>query len=377
MTLPAYLQQSPAKKINEVALLGIGSTLPPHVSIRGNTFTLVDASGATQPAGPVLDVNIADLSDVICKQYYSDKWNQDSNDPPLCWSANGVAPSREALEPQSPTCEACQWNVRGSAVSAMSGVAIKKCRDERWLAILIPSIPQVQFQLKLTPGSFKNWGSYVKTAEGSQTQISDVLTRVGFAPGVTGVLTFQAVNYIDEATAKLRNMAYEKKSFDVLVGRNDRPIQAMLAAPAAPASPMLAQPAPAAAPFAATASPSSQTGFAQPAATGPSNMPGADVTAPHGAQTRRRRRTAAEIAADNVQQGQPAQATAPAIAPFRPQVQEQVAPATSPGFLQGAPQAPGGNGAAPAAPAAQFGIAPGVAPNPEITQALDGLFGKK
>lgn len=367
MALPAYLQNGPAKNINEVALLGIGSSLPPHVSIRGNTFTLVDASGATQSAGAVLDVNIADLSDVICKQYYADKWSPDSNEPPVCWSANGLAPSREALEPQSPTCADCRHNVRGSAVSALSGAAIKACRDEKWLAILIPSIPQVQFQLRLTPGSFKTWQSYVKTAEGSNTQISDVLTRISFQAGVNGVLVFQAVNYIDEATAKLRNMAYEKKSFDVLVGRNDRPIQAMLAAPSAPANPMLAQPAPAAAPFAATASPAPQTGFAQLVAA----LQPVEAT-----PQRRRRRTQAEIAADNAAQGQPAQNNAPAIAPFRPQApsDQSVAPATNPGFLQGAPQ---GNGAAPAAPAAQFGIAPGVAPNPEITQALDGLFGKR
>ena len=71
MNLPAYLQHG-AKKLNESALLGIGSALPPHISIRGNNFTLVDASGAQQVAGRVIDVCIADLSDVVCKQFYAD-----------------------------------------------------------------------------------------------------------------------------------------------------------------------------------------------------------------------------------------------------------------------------------------------------------------
>lgn len=367
--LPAYLQNSSGKKLNEVALLGIGSALPPHISIRGNTFTLVDASGAEQTAGPQLDVNICDISNVMCKQYYSEKWTPDSKEPPVCWSANGIAPSREALEPQHPTCVGCRHNVRGSAVSALSGASIKACRDEKWLAILIPQIPQVRFQLRLTPGSFKTWQAYVKTAEGSQTEISDVLTRLSFQPGVNGVLNFAAVNYIDENTAKVRNAGYAEKAFDILVGRTDKPIAALAApvgyAPAAspPATPHPQQPAPfdapAAARFAGAGFQAPQTGFAQPATASAPIQP--TETAP-----RRRRRTAAEIAADNAQ-GQPAPApqTAP-IAPFRPQATAPAAPA-NPGFM-----------AQPAAqPAAQFGMSPGVAPNPELSQALDGLFGKK
>ena len=369
--LPAYLQQSPAKKLNETALLGIGAALPPHISIRGNTFTLVDASGAEQVAGPTLDVCVADISDVVCKQYYSEKWTPDSNEPPICWSANGLAPSRESIEPQSATCADCRWNVRGSAVSALSGAAIKACRDERWLAVLIPSIPHIKFQLKLTPGSFKTWQSFVKLCEGNQTEINNVLTRITFQPGVNGVLVFQAISYIDENTAKMRNAGYAEKAFDALVGRTDKPIQAALPAPSAPlaaALPPQGQPAPFVAPLAATPTPPPT------AATAASPS---DVAAP----TRRKRRTAAEMAAAS---GGPT-AGAP-VAPFRPQAPqaEQLPQATNPGFLGAGQQAPANPAFAAPPPAAapanggqQFGIAPGVAPNAEITQALDGLFGKK
>lgn len=394
--LPAYLQSAPAKKLNEAALAGIGSALPPHISIRGNTFTLVDATGATQAAGPTLDICIADLSDVMCKQFYAEDWKPDSKDPPVCWSANGIGPSREAIEPQSITCAACPNNVRGSDVSKLSGVAIKACRDEKWLAVLIPQIPQVKFQLRLTPGSFKTWQSYVKQCEGNQTEISNVLTRVTFQPGVNGVLLFQPVAYIDENTALARNAGYAEKAFDILVGRTDMPRQGALPAPAAApvqqinapqaqAAQQVQQPAPFGAQPAATPSMQTAQSFqASPAqsatAASPSNP----------APTTRRRRTKAEIEAANAAQqpqGQPAapqpgfqpQPAAP-IAPFRPQAAQEVIPpgqGQAPGFMAANPT-PAFNGAAPVAPSPghQFGIASGVAPNAELQTALDGLFKK-
>lgn len=357
MNLPAYLQNSPAKKLNETALLGIGSSLPPHISIRGNTFTLIDASGAQQNAGPTLDANVADISDVVCKQFYGEKWTPDSNEPPKCWSANGIAPSREAIEPQSATCDGCPHNVRGSAVSQISGAAVKACRDERWLALILPAFPTMKFQLRLTPGSFKNWQGYIKTCEGSQTDVSDVVTRVTFQAGVNGVLQFQAVSYIDEATAAQRNAGYAEKAFDALVGRLDRPIQAALPAPAAPSA------APATAPLLAPASANGAFAPAEP--------------------PKRTRRTKAQIEADNAAQaGQPVAAPQPTgfaapapaapIAPFRPQPAANAAPS-----FTGAQQVPAGTPQPAVVGNAGFGIQQGVAPNPEIQAALQGLFGKK
>lgn len=371
MQLPAHLQGRQTKSLNEVALLGISAALPPHVSIRGNTFTLVDAGGAKQPAGPVLDVCVADLSDVVCKQFYSEKWTPDSNEPPLCWSANGVAPSREAIEPQNAVCNGCKHNERGSAVSAISGAAIKACRDEKWLALIPAQMPTMRFQLRLTPGSFKNWREYLEKCKGSQTDLSNVVTRMSFAPQTNGVLLFSAVNYIDEATANARDAGYTEKAFDVLVGRNDVPIQGALPAPTAAQQLSQTPPQPLA-PFVPSAVQPQATPFmGQPVVSAAPAAPSASAE-----PTKRKRRTQAEIAADNAQAGaaaQPAvafaQPAAAPIAPFRPQPAPE---AQNPVFMAGQ-QAP----TAPAQPAgAQFGIQAGVAPNPEIAATLNSLFAK-
>lgn len=371
MTLPSYLQQSQGRALNDIATAGLGSAMPPHISIQGNTFTLIDAAGNEQPEGPALEVCIADLSEVICKRFYDQKWEPDSKDPPVCWSANGLAPSREASIPQSATCAACPNNVRGSATSAISGVAIKACRDERWLALIIPKYTGMRFQLILTPGSFKNWKAYLEKCKGSATDLKDIVTRLTFEPKVNGVLQFAAINYIDEPTAKAREACYAEKAFDVLVGRNDLPIQGALAGPTTATNQALAAPAPFVSSAAGPSAGSQTTAFTAPGGN-------ASIASPSEPAPRRRRRTAAEIAADNAAQTAPAGNAAP-LAPFRPSPPAgaqgtafgDTAPATGFGGSPANPAAPGNT------PGNTFGIQAGVPPNPEIQGAINALFGPK
>ncbi len=341
--LPVYLQSRQSRIVSDGAADGIGGSLPPHISIRGNEFTLIDAAGNKQEVPEkYLDACFVDRSDVICKQFYPEKWQDGSDDPPLCWSANGIAPSVEATEPQSATCAACPNNVRGSAVSAISGKAIKACRDEKWTAVILPKYPAMIFQFKVTPGSFVAWKGYVDKFKGQATDLSDVVTRLAFEKGKNGVLTFEAVDYISQPVYEARERAATERKTDVLVGRTDRPIQAALAAPAG---------AEAARPLAPPVAPA-PTPAASPAF-GASPSPAASTT-----DGRRRRRTKAEIEADNAKAAQPASGGPGATfggggagpAPFRP-------------------------AEPPATPAAPFGIQQhAVAPDPAMTAMLGNIF---
>lgn len=359
--LPAHLANLPSSGLAARAADGIGSALPPHISIRGNAFTLVDATGAEQRAQTTyLDVCIADISDVMCKQYYKNAWTPDSNEPPACWSANGIAPSVEAVEPQSARCDTCQWNVRGSATSKLSGTAIKACRDEKWLAVLVPGIA-IPVQLRLTPGSFANWRSYVEMFRGRPVDMCHVFTRLQFEQDSNGVLTFTVspTGYIDPPTADMFLKMKAAKASDVLVGRTDRPRQAALPAPTrqevVPAGELkegsgqiqggtLGQPQ------------GFQAATGQPAqGASPSEQPQQPA--------RRRRRTQEQIAADNAAQGsQPA--SSEQQAPTAPFSTVQQPAATAP-FAQ-----PAANTAAP------FGIATNASPPPsDLGSELDKLFG--
>src|SRR5882672_8434174 len=112
--LPAYLQNKARVDLNTRATAGMGGVMPPHISIRGNSYTLIDGNGAQQPVGPLMDACVIDILGVMGKRYYENEWGPNSNDPPDCFSTNGVGPSRESVKPQSKTCSECEWNVRGS-----------------------------------------------------------------------------------------------------------------------------------------------------------------------------------------------------------------------------------------------------------------------
>jgi hypothetical protein len=361
--LPAYLQSRQSQRVAEGAADGIGGSLPPHISIRGNNFTLVDAAGnkADVPT-KYLDVCFVDRSEVVCKQYYENDFVDGADDPPTCWSANGVAPSIEATKPQAATCAVCDWNARGSDVSKLSGKPIKACRDEKWTAVILPLYPTMVFQFKVTPGSFKAWKGYTDKFKGQQTDLSDVVTRLAFEKDKNGVLTFEAISYIDEALFKAREQAVIEKKTDVLVGRNDRPIQGALAGPRQEEN----RPLPASTAGGQTATPSfvsqgQPSGTLTPPATHTAPAEGFAHTASPTEPARRRRRTKAEIEADNARD----RATNPA------------------GAGQGAQFGGGNAGPAPFRPVdppanagAPFGIATqAVPPDPAMKGMLDNIFG--
>lgn len=233
MQLPAHLQGRVASGVAARAVEGMGSSLPPHISIRGNRFTFVDASG--NEAQPMLsfDGYVVDVSDHMNKRYYEYEYDQSaqSYEPPTCWSSNGIGPSREASKPQAMTCESCSQNVRGSARSKMSGAAIKACRDERWIAVINPAFGNMVFQLVITPGSFKNWRAFIAQIENYKVEPAWVQTRFQFEDKQNGVLTFTMINWTPPEALAVIDAALAEKRTDAIVGRLDQPRTMALPAP--------------------------------------------------------------------------------------------------------------------------------------------------
>lgn len=387
--LPAHLLNRQVRSLTEHASDGMGSSLPPHISIQGNSFTFIDAAGTEYQPVLTFDATIVDASDVLCKRYHDKPYDPSATtyEPPACWSANGIAPSREAVKPQSLDCASCPHNERGSKISQISGASMKACRDERWIAVLVPQMPQMIFQLVITPGSFKTWKNYTEQYRNYGVELSLGLTRFSFQPKTNGVILFEQVGWVDEPTIIAVEAANREKKTDVIVGRTDQP-RIALAAPAAQAtlpptnqfvSPQVThQPAQeilppvtqqsfvpaAAASVAPTASPQAPFPSATPSIAPTQALPFPDGGATTASPTetpapRRRRRTQAEMAAD----------AAPQLAQTAPQTFVQAAaPAAR------TPQAPfpTATEAAPAA-APQFGMAPGAPVNAEMEAMLQNM----
>src|SRR5271166_2799977 len=235
--LPDYLKNRPFEAVSDALDRSLGAGAPPVLSIEGDRFTLVDAGGNQQPLStveqgvPYADAVVIHTLPHYSKIYYgSHKYNPNEGSPPVCFSDNGVAPSRNSSEPQSPTCASCQWSAWGSATSEMTGKGVKACKDYQKIALLVTGFDGV-YLLRVPPNSLTAFREYNARFKGSGTDIADVVTRISFERGVRGTLTFKGVSYIDQAIAQIRNDARAKKVTDNLIGLNDVPVSGMLAGP--------------------------------------------------------------------------------------------------------------------------------------------------
>lgn len=385
MNLPSYLQNYQAPDIGAALSANLGSAMPPHVSIEGGRFTLIDASNAEIPVptfdptlGVYLDACIIDVNNVKSRIYYPGSYDgQAPGMRPTCFSDNGQAPSIHAESPQARSCQpdpdgtfGCKLAVWGSKINP-NGKKVPACKETQKIALLIPGFPTL-FVLAVPPNSHSYLREYTEKCKGNDVNIANLITRISFVPGIQGTLQFQPFTYIDEPTAVLRQAAYAEKKTDALVGRTDVPRPAgMIAAPAQQAAPTQVSPAPAtgfaqiapqvqqSSPFVTpatfhvqTAQPGAQTAAGAGFATQP-----ASSTDP-APQQRRRRRTAAEMAAANG-------ATPAGQAPQQPASAPQT-PFPHPGQQAAATQV--------AVPQQNFGITQPAAANPELSAMLDDFF---
>ena len=336
--LPSYIKPRDPNAVSlaQRGLQNVGTGAGPYVSLNGDRFTLIDAAGGKQSIQTLyFDCVIIDINEHLSKMFYLNDYNPDAVSPPLCWSDNGIGPSTQAREPQALTCQMCPNNKWASKISNM-GSEVKACRDEQKVAVIVPGLPNSLFRLTIPPNSLKNWQAYLLKFASSSFGLEDVVTRLEIIPEGKKLQFNPAPSpWLDAATLQVRDRALAAKAADIIVGRLDRPRQASLPAPTIPveqASPPLSAPS---AVFPSTTTAPAPTQTVHPAtAASPSEQP-----------QKRRRRTAAEIAADNAKQ---APASPPAMAPFRPEP----------------------NGATPPPQQGSFGIQAGTAPNPDLVEAL-------
>jgi hypothetical protein len=254
------------RRIIDDAVQGLGSTRGPHMSTRSSMFTLVSG-----PIKKVLDTRYADImivdaSDKSNRIYFGRAYDPAAGDdlPPKCFSDNGVGPSTQAMEPQSPTCLLCPHNERGSAVS-FRGNPTTACDNRKKLAFIMPDdSPDVTvYEFQIPPASLSNFKSYAAwigqqkhpTAQRA-CDVCDFVTRVSFDPERQGVMVFTASAWVEDGDPLLEKMEYIHANAlsDLAVGRQDvafdpERVKALLAgekreaiaAPAQQAAPRLGQ----------------------------------------------------------------------------------------------------------------------------------------
>jgi hypothetical protein len=358
-----------------------GGSLPPHVSILGGRFTLIDGAGNKRPLQTLhMDCVVVDINENMTRMFWGvdeqgrlKGFDAGDTNPPACFSDNGKAPSSRALEPQGKTCapdrtgaNGCKWSVWGSAISKRDGkTKIPACQNGIKTAVIAVTVQQaptgaitsiepadMAFTLRIPPNSidsFKNYGKEVAgygevTLPWSQQKenldLPLVVTRVSFVEGEIGKLQFKPIGYINEEIDNLIGRLDEGQ-VDTLIGRDDEPWDGAAIEVRPQAAPLPPPPAPSLPP---------------PLAAAP-----AEATRPRG---RPRRQPEAQSAPAPFPA--PAQA-APANVPLANALDFAMRAQVPPFIRQGAVEEK--------SPKPSFGIQAAPAPNAELDNMLQAAFG--
>jgi hypothetical protein len=239
--------------VNPAATANLGPGMHPRISIKGGRFTLIDAGGTKHPwPNLFLPVIIVGANPEKSKVYYETGYDPDSNEPPTCFSDNGIGPSINASIKQARTCAECELGMWGSATSEMTGKASKACNDKKKLAVIVVGDPAGHaYELQIPPATLKNLNKYSNYVESFTTpdgarkaDLTDLVTYITFVQDQTGVLEFKEAGWIDQvgpdgilyastavdggaAIAAKLDALWDENShvIDQLVGLNDKPWQ--------------------------------------------------------------------------------------------------------------------------------------------------------
>jgi hypothetical protein len=119
------------------------------------------------------------------RTYYTGAYKEGEKISPACWSSNSKAPDPEVRNPQSASCDTCQWSVKGSAQGG-SGAA---CRMSWRTAVVLPNDPKgdvMQLVLPATSAFAKEdsgkWGfrPYCQYLANNNISAKHVVTKMQF-----------------------------------------------------------------------------------------------------------------------------------------------------------------------------------------------------
>ncbi len=187
----------------------------PTISYRGKVWRIrkggeetnyVDEKG---DAVQSLEFVLAKANPQFAKVFYKAAFEEGATTKPDCWSADGLKPDVNVLEPVCKTCAACPNNAWGSRVSE-SGKKGKLCADRRRVAVVGPQdlttngVDCQKFLLHIPAGSLKGLSEYAeKILKPKGIPYYAVVTRVGFdTTQAHPVLTFKATRYLTEPEAR-------------------------------------------------------------------------------------------------------------------------------------------------------------------------------
>lgn len=206
--LPAFLTET-FGITNDLIVSGGGGF--PTVSIKGKVFhlkrgdekTMITKPGTDDEPASSLEVVIlkaGPAGDKLSKVYYEGGYTEGSDDKPLCYSNDGIAPSANSQKPQCKTCAACPHNAWGSKITE-EGKKGKQCADSKRLAIAPAGQINDPMLLRVPAASLKALTVFGQTLAKRGVPYQAVVAKIGFDYSVAHpALTFKPVGFVDQET---------------------------------------------------------------------------------------------------------------------------------------------------------------------------------
>jgi hypothetical protein len=225
-----------------------------RISIKGGVWRMLNGGEELERnEDRALNVVIVRSSPDTARTMYADAYVEGEQQPPICWSSNGVAPEPDVKTPQSISCATCENNVAGSGPNGS-----RACRFSRNLAVTLENDPTGKiFKLSLPAqsifGKIENnvapLQAYAKQLAAHDTPAAAVVTEMRFdTTSATPKIGFKAVRWLSpqeyEIAKKQGDTAEAIAATKTTVFQQDNGgVAASTAAPAAAEEPDTSEPA--------------------------------------------------------------------------------------------------------------------------------------
>jgi hypothetical protein len=104
-----------------------------RISVKGGVFRMIaEGEEVAVNEDRAMNVIVVEASDHVARTFYAGQYKEGEFTGPVCWSADGKAPSETIASPQFSNCDKCPQNIKGSGQGES-----KACRYSRKLAVVL------------------------------------------------------------------------------------------------------------------------------------------------------------------------------------------------------------------------------------------------
>jgi len=193
--IPDYLRDASDATTKEIA----GSSGGKQISIKGGVWRMVvGGEEVSKNEDRAMNFVVLATSKGVSRTYYEGKYEEGKDAKPACWSAEGLVPNQEVLNPQSSSCATCKQNIEGSGDGKS-----RACRYSKRIAVALENdiggnIYRLQVPAKSyfgrADGEKMPLQAYGKFLGGHGIPITGVVTEARFDTAeAVPVLKFRAV----------------------------------------------------------------------------------------------------------------------------------------------------------------------------------------